>query len=33
MGLGQSKPLDKLRLSARSIPEDLQIVLLEPQYP
>lgn len=31
MGLGESKPLDRLRLSASSIPEDLQIVLLDPQ--
>ena len=31
MGLGQSKPLDRLRLSLSSIPEDLQIILLEPQ--
>jgi L-ascorbate metabolism protein UlaG (beta-lactamase superfamily) len=31
MGLGQSNPLDRLRLSASSIPEDLQIVLLDPQ--
>ncbi len=31
MGLGESKPLNSLRLSASSIPEDLQIVMLEPQ--
>lgn len=33
MGLGQSKPLDRLRLSSSSIPEDLQIVMLDPQHP